>query len=279
MTEKTNTDEEIVDVVKDRYAAIAVGAQQSCCGPTTGCCASPAAISSDLGYASHDLDLLPEGTNLGLGCGAPLEILDLQKGESVLDLGSGAGVDVLVAARQVGAQGQAIGVDMTPEMVQKAATNALKAGLTNVDFRLGRLEELPIGDASVDAVTSNCVINLVPDKPAVFKEIARVLRPGGRLGVSDIVLDGPLPQTVSNDVLAYVGCVAGAIERSAYFDALKEAGLTEIEVKKDIDFMAFVEGSLPAELQKLLDRTGVTAEDLKGKVRSLTYVARKRSEE
>jgi arsenite methyltransferase len=278
MTMKTTTDEDIAEVVKDRYAAIAVGSQKGCCGPTTGCCSSPGSVASDLGYAVHDLDLLPEGTNLGLGCGAPLEVLELQPGETVLDLGSGAGVDVLLAARQVGDQGRAIGVDMTPEMVQKAARNALSAGLTNIDFRLGRLEELLVADASVDAVTSNCVINLVPDKPAVFAEIARVLRPGGRLGVSDIVLDGPLPDTVSSDILAYVGCVAGAIERSAYFDALKKAGLTDIEIKKDIDFMAFAAEALPTELQELLDRTGVTADDLRGKVRSLTYVARKTAE-
>ncbi len=272
----TKSREKMVEAVKARYSAIAVGAEGNCCGPASSCCDPASSVASGLGYASHDLDLLPDGANLGLGCGAPLDALDLKPGESVLDLGSGAGIDVLLAARQVGDKGRVIGIDMTPEMVAKAEKNAKSAGLTNAEFRLGRLEELPVDDASIDAVTSNCVINLVPDKPAVFAEIARVLGPNGRMAVSDIVLDGPLPETVTEDVLAYVGCVAGAIERSAYMDALRQAGMAEIEVKKDIDFLAFAADSLPSELQELLDRTGVNVDDLRGKVRSLTYVARKR---
>jgi ubiquinone/menaquinone biosynthesis C-methylase UbiE len=223
-----------------------------------------------------DLDLLPDAANLGLGCGAPLQNLELTAGETVLDLGSGAGIDALIAARAVGNEGRVIGVDMTPEMLAAARANAAAAGTTQVEFREGRLERLPVEDASVDAVTSNCVINLVPDKRAVFAEISRVLRPGGRLVISDIVLDGELPAAVRDSVMAYVGCVAGAERRDAYFRMLADAGLSDIEVLEDNDFLETIEKASPADVLSLMESVGVAREAVAGVVRSVTYRATRR---
>jgi SAM-dependent methyltransferase len=271
-----STPDEVVEAVKVRYGAIAA-TSTSCCGPQTSCCGDPAeSVASQLGYTPIDLGLLPEGANLGLGCGAPVAELALEAGETVLDLGSGAGVDVLLAAHGVGPSGHVIGVDMTPEMISKARANATAAGLTHVEFREGRLEHLPVEDATVDAVTSNCVINLVPDKAAVFREIHRVLRPGGRLVVSDIVLDGQLPDALATDLLAYVGCIAGALERDRYFRALEDAGLSDVEILRDVDFLAAVGDSLPPELEHVAASSGVTRDDLEGVVRSVTFRAYKR---
>ncbi len=249
--------ENIVEIVKERYAKIADSGSASCCEPT--CCGS----SEELGYRDADLASVPSEANLGLGCGAPIEPLQLRAGETVLDLGSGAGIDVFLAARLVGPEGRAIGVDMTPEMLARARANALKGGFGNVEFREGRLEALPVSEATIDALTSNCVINLVPDKEAVFREIHRVLKPGGRLVISDIVLDGRLPEAIEKSVLAYVGCVSGALQRDRYFDLVRGAGLTEIEVLKDIDFVAAGQD----------ERFNV--EGVRGKVRSITFRARK----
>lgn len=264
----------IVDTVKERYGAIAEDTSTSCCDPQTSCCGpSQSEIATDLGYSPIDLGLLPDGANLGLGCGAPVASLEPGPGETVLDLGSGAGIDAILAARAVGPEGHVIGVDMTPQMLAKARENAAAAGLQQVEFREGRLETLPVDDASVDAVTSNCVINLVPDKGAVFREVFRVLRPGGRLVISDVVLDGVLPEAVTSDALAYVGCIAGALQRNQYFSLLEDAGLGEVEILKDVDFVELVGGSLPADLQELAAKSGVTAEDVRGVVRSVTYRA------
>ena len=164
---------------------------------------------------------------------------------------------------------------MTPAMLERARANAAKGGYANVEFREGRLEKLPVADGTIDAVTSNCVINLVPDKPAVFREIARVLKPGGRLVVSDIVLDGPLPRSVEKDLYAYIGCIAGAAQRADYFGQLAAAGLAEVDVLRDFDNLALWIQAAPAEAQDLLERTGVTAEQVKGIVRSVTFRARK----
>lgn len=268
--------ESVVNKVRERYATFAV-AGTSCCGPApTSCCGSTQTVAQSLGYASIDLDLLPEGANLGLGCGAPLQHLDLAAGETVVDLGSGAGIDALIAARAVGPQGRVIGVDMTPEMLAAARANAQKAGVDQVEFREGRLERLPVDDATVDAVTSNCVINLVPDKRAVFAEIARILRPGGRLVVSDIVLDGELPAIVRDNVIAYVGCVAGAELRQDYFEMLAEAGLTDVEILKDVDYLEMIEKASPAEIISLIEAAGIERSEVAGIVRSVTYRARKR---
>ena len=266
--------ESVVKNVRERYGAFAT-AGTSCCGPQTTSCCGTGDVAATLGYDSADLDLLPDGANLGLGCGAPLEHLELKAGETVVDLGSGAGIDALIAARKVGPDGKVIGVDMTPEMLSAARKNAAAAGAEHVDFREGRLEELPVDDASVDAVTSNCVINLVPDKALVFSEIARVLRPGGRLVVSDIVLDGELPDAIRENVLAYVGCVAGAERRERYFEMLNAAGLGEVEVLKDVDFIEMTEKASPAEVLSLMEQAGIERDEVKGIVRSVTYRARK----
>jgi SAM-dependent methyltransferase len=269
--------EEVVAHVKERYGRIAAEGQAGgCCGPLP-CCGSTAEqeVALGIGYDAKDLGAVPEGANLGLGCGAPVHELALQPGEQVLDLGSGAGFDVFIAARRVGAAGRVIGVDMTPEMLERARRNAQKGGYANVEFREGRLEALPVESGSVDAVTSNCVINLVPDKAAVFREVARVLKPRGRLVISDIVLDGKLPEALEKDVLAYVGCVAGAMQRGAYFDALRAAGLTQVEVLKDVDYLGAIQKAVPEEAQALLARTGTRLEDIVGKVRSVTYRASK----
>ena len=268
------SDDEIVATVRDKYGKIAQGG--SCCAPTTNCCSSaPTGISTGLGYDIVELGLLPEGADLGLGCGAPLEHLELQPGETVVDLGSGAGIDALIAARAVGPEGHVIGVDMTPEMLAKAKANAAAAGADHVEFREGRLEALPVDDDTVDAITSNCVINLVPDKSKVFAEIHRVLKPGGRLVVSDVMLDGELPEIVTQDVMAYVGCVSGAIQRENYLAMLTAAGLGDIEIAKDVDFIASVADSLPKEISTAMEELGLNGDDLKGVVRSVTYRARK----
>jgi len=261
--------EEKVAQVRARYGAIAVSSS-SCCGPT--CCGAPE-ISRQIGYGETELRAVPAEADLGLGCGAPIGHLKLQAGETVLDLGSGPGLDALLAATAVGPTGRVIGVDMTPEMLERARATAAKAGATQVEFREGRLEALPVADASVDAVTSNCVINLVPDKAVVFREVARVLRPGGRIVVSDIVLERPLPEVVARDVLAWVGCVAGAVDRREYFRMIEAAGLGEVTVLKDDDYVAALVKTAPEEADRLLARWGIAREDLLGTVRSVTWRA------
>ena len=269
--------ERLVEAVRERYGRIAEGQEPGCCGPK-GVCGSPeGTIALGLGYREEDLEQVPADVNLGLGCGAPLAFLGLRPGETVLDLGSGPGLDALLAGRKVGAGGRVIGVDMTPAMIDKARAAAARLGAAHVEFRLGRLEALPVADASVDAVTSNCVINLVPDKRAVFAEAARVLRPGGRMVVSDIVLDGALPPGVARDVMAYVGCISGAAPREEYFRFLREAGFAGVEVLRDVDYVGAMETAAPEETSRLLSRWGVAAEDVRGKVRSVTLRAVKAS--
>jgi len=267
--------ESIVEKVKEKYGEIADRTKSGCCGPAAepSCCAPAEKVSERLGYSAEDLAALPEDADLGLGCGAPIRHLLLQPGETVLDLGSGAGVDVFIAAEQVGPGGKVIGVDMTPQMVARARENAVKGGFENVEFREGRLESLPVDDASVDAVTSNCVVNLVPDKARVFDEVARVLKPGGRLVISDIVLDGELPRAVKDDLLSYVGCVSGAEQRQAYFAKLESAGLTVTEVLDDTDVVAVGCETSPDQVAEFAGRGGVSADDLKGKVKSVTFRA------
>lgn len=267
--------EQIVEQVKKSYGEIARGAQSGCCDilPGLSCCPPGKDNTLKVGYQPVELATIPADSDLGLGCGAPISALALQPGETVLDLGSGGGIDVFLAAEQVGAQGRVIGVDMTPEMIELARKNAEKSGFTQVEFRQGRLEELPVESGTVDAVTSNCVINLVPDKSRVFREVARVLKPKGRLVLSDIVLEGELPEAIRADLLAYVGCVAGAIQREDYLATLSAAGFSDIEVLDDVDLVTSFEGSIPEEAQVYLDRTKVDLEDLRGVVRSVTIRA------
>jgi len=216
--------------VRETYARVAAGGT-SCCGGG----ADVVASGEKLGYSSDDADLFAEVANLGLGCGAPLNFADLKPGETVLDLGSGAGFDAFLAVREMGGTGQVYGVDMTPEMIARARQNAEVLGYDNVEFRLGEIEAMPIADASIDLVISNCVLNLVPNKRRAFAEIARVLKPGGRMVVSDIVMVGELPEPIQNNMAAYCGCASGAWPREDYLSGLAEAGLGQIEVLKEVE--------------------------------------------
>jgi arsenite methyltransferase len=220
-------------MVREGYGAIA-GKGSSCCGPAEPCCCGGSKadeISSMIGYSIEELKSVPTEANLGLGCGNPVALASLREGETVVDLGSGAGLDSFLAANAVGETGRVIGVDMTHEMLEKARENAREGGYDNVEFRLGEIENLPVADNAVDVIISNCVINLSPDKSRVFHEAFRVLKPGGRLMVSDIVLEGELPQLIRESAAAYVGCVSGAILREDYFRMIEEAGFAEIEVQ------------------------------------------------
>jgi len=217
--------------VKEGYGKIA--RQGSSCCSTSSCCGDSNLaqnISKTVGYTEEEMGAVPEGSNLGLGCGNPVAIASLKEGDIVLDLGSGAGFDAFLAAQRVGKSGRVIGVDMTPEMIAKAKVNAKKGRYTNVEFRLGEIEKLPLEDNSIDVIISNCVINLLPDKEAVFKDAHRVLRSGGRLMVSDLVLTKDLPKEIKDSVEAYVGCLAGAIKKDEYLDFIRIAGFQDIKV-------------------------------------------------
>ena len=229
---------DIKDIVREKYGTIAA-ASGSCC-PSASCCGGTAIITEigkKIGYADSDLSSVPEGANLGLGCGNPIALASLREGETVLDLGSGAGFDCFLAAGRVGPAGKVIGVDMTPEMIKRARENARKDGIENVEFRLGDIEHLPVDDGSVDVIISNCVINLAPDKGRVFREAYRALKPGGRLMVSDIVLTRPLPDFVKNSIAAYVGCIAGATVREDYLEAMRQAGFEGVTVQSESAFL------------------------------------------
>jgi SAM-dependent methyltransferase len=235
--------EEIKKVVRDGYGKIAKQ-DSSCCPPAKSCCGGTDLaqdISRNIGYTEEDLKAAPEGANLGLGCGNPVALASLKEGEIVLDLGSGAGFDCFLAAGRVGGSGRVIGVDMTPEMLEKARNNAVKGNYTNVEFRLGEIENLPAADSSVDAVISNCVINLSPEKRKVFAEAFRVLKPGGRLMVSDIVLLKELPDIVKNSMEAYVGCLSGAALKDEYIRTIKAAGFEDVRIIDQTSFpMEFI---------------------------------------
>jgi arsenite methyltransferase len=218
--------------VREHYAAIA-RQESGCCGSAAGCCGETTSAvdqSRAIGYRDAEIAEVPDGANLGLGCGNPVALASLQPGEIVVDLGSGAGFDCFLAANRVGPTGRVIGVDMTPEMLDRARANAARDGYGNVEFRLGEIECLPVADATADVVISNCVINLSIDKPRVFREVFRVLKPGGRLMVSDLVLAGPLPDSVRRSVQAYAGCISGALLREEYLDAIAKAGFAQVRI-------------------------------------------------
>lgn len=224
--------EEIRELVREGYAEVAKKGN-SCCSAASSCCdqaVSAEAAGEKIGYTAEELGAVPQGANLGLGCGNPLALASLKEGETVLDLGCGAGFDCFLAVNKVGKAGRVIGVDMTPPMLDRARENARQGDYQNVEFRLGEIENLPVADGSVDVVISNCVINLSPDKRRVFAETFRVLKPGGRLMVSDTVLLRELPDVVRESSAAYVGCVAGAIKKDDYLEMVKTAGFQEVEI-------------------------------------------------
>ena len=226
-------DTEIKKSVREGYAKIAKEGGSCCNKGSSSCCnntQSARDISKSIGYSEEDINNAPDEANLGLGCGNPLALASLKEGETVLDLGSGAGFDCFLAANKVGEKGRVIGVDMTPEMLEKARENARKNNYTNVEFRLGEIESLPVADNFVDIIISNCVINLSPDKNRVFREAYRVLKPGGRLMVSDIVLTKELPDFIRSSVQAYIGCISGAMLEEEYLGAIEAAGFKDVRV-------------------------------------------------
>lgn len=228
--------EEIKKMVRKGYAK-AITQKKSCC--STSCCGSvnkAEDISKIVGYSDAEINAVPDGANLGFGCGNPVALLSLKEGDIVLDLGSGAGFDTFLASLRVGKTGRVIGVDMTPEMIHKAQANAFKGNYKNVEFRLGEIEKLPVESDSVDVIISNCVINLSPDKEAVFKEAFRVLKRGGRLMVSDLVLTKDLPKDIKDSIDAYVGCLAGAIKKEEYLEVIAQAGFNDIKIINESNY-------------------------------------------
>jgi arsenite methyltransferase len=231
-------EKDIKEIVKEGYAKIAKQGS-SCCVPANSCCGSTdrtQPMSTRIGYSQEELKTVPEGANLGLGCGNPVALASLKKGDTVLDLGSGAGFDCFLASNKVGKDGKVIGVDMTPEMVKKARENATRGHYKNVEFRLGEVEKLPVPDSLVDVIISNCVINLSPNKGKVFQEAFRVLKPGGRLMISDIVLLKELPDPIKQSIEAYIGCVAGAIMKDEYLQKIEVAGFQDVRVIEETTF-------------------------------------------
>jgi len=253
-------DEEIRKAVREGYSKIALQ-ESSCCGPATTCgcgCGSPQeTVSKSIGYSDEELKAVPDGANLGLGCGNPTALASLKDGEVVLDLGSGGGFDCFLAANAVGESGRIIGVDMTAEMIEKARENAKKGNYHNVEFRLGEIENLPVADNSVDVVISNCVINLSPEKGRVFKEVYRALKPGGRLMISDIALLKELPDVIKGSIEAYVGCVAGATTKQEYLATVEASGFGEVEVVSEVSIKGLYEGDTAQAIAENLGTSSV----------------------
>ncbi len=256
---------EVREMVREGYTQVAERAS-SCCGG-----APPHAMETarKLGYDEQDLQAAPAGANLGVGCGNPTAIDSLRPGEVVVDLGSGAGFDAFLAARQVGSDGRVIGVDMTDAMLEKARENARRGGYVNVEFRKGFIEQLPLENESVDVILSNCVINLSPEKHKVYREAYRVLRPGGRLMVSDIVLERPLPPEVLQNVDAYLGCVGGASLRGEYMQTIEKAGFREVRIERETPFGDVIALDDPL-VHEAMDRFGVTVEQVKDLLAAVT---------
>jgi SAM-dependent methyltransferase len=282
----TQTPNDIRTTVREHYGQIASTfqpSQRASCGcntsaSTSSCCGggSTTTISPDLPiYETTDVNALPEDvTGLSLGCGDPITLAQLQPGQTVLDLGSGGGIDCFLASKKVGPTGQVIGVDMTPAMLEKARANKVKMNAANVDFRLGEIEHLPVADGTVDVIISNCVINLSPDKPQVFHEAFRVLRSGGKLAVSDIVTNGPLPEAVKASLSAWAGCVAGAWDANDYMNAIRAAGFTDVTLTPQY-FPDEVLADAKSQLEKEVDLGDATAETLQKTVFSARITARK----
>ncbi len=266
-------------VVRDRYAKVAKG--DSCCGGGGSCCGGEPAsrtaagqlASTEWGYTFDELKKLPDGADLALGCGNPTALASLEAGQTVVDLGSGGGIDCFLAAKRVGDGGHVIGVDMTPEMIERARKNAEKSGAHNVEFRLGEIEHLPVGDGNADVVISNCVINLSPDKKAVFAEAHRILKPGGTLMVSDLVVSEALPERLQHNLSLLAGCIAGAMVQADYLAAAKSAGFENVEVVHTSEYLTHDHvGSLAKE-------AGISEEDgafIAARLRSVAVRGNKR---
>lgn len=262
MKESPMNNDTLKAAVRDRYTGF-VTRNQSCCGPKSacGCSGGIEDPSLKIGYALQDVEAVPDGANLGLGCGNPVALASMKPGEVVLDLGSGAGFDAFLASKRVGPEGRVIGVDMTPAMLERARGLAAKHGYTNVEFREGDIESLPVEDATVDAVISNCVINLTTDKERAFREAFRVLKPGGGLMVSDLVLIRPLPEAIRNDLDAYAACVAGALLKDDYLAAIQAAGFQGMEVVGESTY-DLGEPELAQVAQSLSEGSSVSSSDL-----------------
>jgi SAM-dependent methyltransferase len=275
-------EKDVKKAVRESYARIAEQGGSCCCGPSSSCCGtnSAAQISRSIGYSDDDLTAVPDGANLGLGCGNPVALASLKEGEVVLDLGSGAGFDCFLAADKVGEKGSVIGVDMTPEMVARARENVQKGDYNNVEFRLGEIENLPVADSSVDVVISNCVINLAPDKKRVFSEVFRVLKPGGRLMVSDIVLLKPIPSVVLDSIEMYVSCIAGASSKSDYLQAIEAAGFEAVEVMEQSTFpIDFIKDPTISAIKENLSISPEQFDELSSSVASIKICAEKHHKE
>ena len=265
--------EKIKEKVREGYGRVAVE-NRSCCGAGSSCCGSSAsfqAIGEMIGYSKEEMSQVPEGANLGLGCGNPVALASLKEGQTVLDLGSGAGFDCFLAAKAVGEKGRVIGVDMTPEMIAKARENAKKGGFGNIDFRLGDIENLPVPNDSVDVILSNCVVNLSPEKPKVFAEAFRVLKSGGKLTLSDVVLLRPLPAVLTNSAAAYLGCVAGASLKSDYIGMLNEAGFADVQVVGESPFY-LGEAAADPIVQTIIEEARLTPEQVKEVGKSIVSI-------
>jgi SAM-dependent methyltransferase len=266
-------DEKIKDLVQDRYAQIAKQ-KTSCCAGAEPCC-GPADmadhIGKSIGYTDQELNSVPDNANLGLGCGNPVALASLQEGETVLDLGSGAGFDCFLAAKKVGPNGRVIGVDMTPDMLAKAKQNARKGTYENVEFRQGEIENLPLESGSVDVIISNCVINLSPDKKKAFREAFRVLKPGGRLMISDLVLLKDLPESLKNSVAAYTGCIAGASQKEEYLKLIQDAGFQNIDIQGEEIYSLGLEPD-DAMAKSIAEETKIDPEELLEITRSVVSV-------
>ncbi len=261
MEGKNMNSQEIKKAVREGYARVA-SQGSSCCSSV--CCGTtkPKETSKKVGYTEEELQAVPSGSNLGLGCGNPIALASIKAGETVLDLGSGAGFDCFLASNKVGPDGKVIGVDMTPEMVAKAKANASKGGYKNVEFRYGEIEKLPVEDNTIDVIISNCVINLVPDKEKAFKEAFRVLKPGGRLMVSDIVLLKELPEFIKDSIEAYVGCVSGAVMKENYLNSIRSAGFQDVRIIDETVFPLDCVSNDPIG-QSILESLKISSEQLK----------------
>lgn len=268
MTEQDTRPEDpnqLRELVSEAYAKIAERASRN----PRGAAPAASAAARRIGYAAEQLGALPEGANLGVGCGNPTAIDALRPGEVVVDLGCGAGMDSFLAARAVGPQGRVIGIDMTDAMLEKARANARATGYTNIEFRKGYIEALPLEDESVDVIISNCVINLSPEKRKVYAEAHRVLRPGGRVMVSDVVLERVLPEAVLQSIDAYMGCVGGASLREPYLQTIREAGFREVRVDREACFGDTIDLDDPA-IQQAMKRLGIDRDQAREYGRSVT---------